>query len=633
MAIASWPPRTPISTPASGSAAAPLWARRLATLRQLRDQLAARLPGAHALGALLALLFEQAAAAQDRPARGGVFVDPDTRAAVAPMLATVTAGCRAWTGRDLGQLYELLLDPSLRRAEGIYYTPAPVVAAILDAALEPLIAGAQAAPDPLAALQALRILDPACGAGYFLLAAVERLARALAASDPHRRPAAWWMGPASAGVYGVDSDPVAADLACYSLYLGAAASGACIPGPIIHLGDALADLPAWWPPFDAVVGNPPYVAHRAQPAADKPARRGRYRAARGQYDLAVLFVERGLGLLRPGGRLGYILPNKFMAADYGQAVREILAETTSLGRLEDLSRSGLFPDAATYPVILVAQNTSPGPDQQITLAGPGRPDTCLPQAAFCGLDATIMPAAATVELFDLARRMARQPGRLPPRAVRCGVARAGYARATLAAAAYTDLPAAAQVAYLPLLQAQDIQPYRLRRAAASRYLSCTATTPAQRAAFAGPKVLVPGVARRLQAAYSAGGQALGRIYYVNESSVAYPAYTLLALLNSRLLAWYYHFLYWPVHLSGGYLRFNGPYLARLPLPPPASPALAALADLARPLAAGDLRPAAATLLQARLDAAVCRLYAVPLDELSTAESTLAALTGPATQRI
>src|SRR5207302_1876015 len=122
----------------------------------------------------------------------------------------------------------------------------------------------------------------------------------------------------------------------------------------IHCADALAPLPAGWAGFAAVVGNPPYLPHRAQPPADKAARRPAYTTARGQYDLSVLFVERGLGLLRPGGALGYILPNKFMAAAYGALLRALLAHQTSLLRLEDVSQDGAFP-AATYPVILVAR--------------------------------------------------------------------------------------------------------------------------------------------------------------------------------------------------------------------------------------------------------------------------------------
>jgi SAM-dependent methyltransferase len=572
---------------------------------------------------LPALLFERCAAARRRPVAGTVPVAPAARAVLAPLLDALPVAWAGWTGRHLGAVYEALLDPADRRRGGIYYTPAPIVESILAATLDPLLAEVRRAPEPLHAVQALRVLDPACGAGYFLVAAAERLAAALAAADPAGRPAAWWLDAAAGCVYGVDSDPVAIDLSRYSLYLAGAGDGPALPDYHLHCGDALAALPAGWSGFDAVVGNPPYLPHRAQATAHKAARRGRYASAQGQYDLSGLFIERGLELARPGGRLGYIVPNKFMAADYGASLRALLARETRILRLEDVSADGLFPGAATYPVILVAEAGPPPPGAQVTLAGPGRPTTQLAQAAFCDLDGGILPAVATAPLLDFARRIAAQPGRLPAAGIGCGIARTGFARAAISAAAYAALPPGEQAAYRPLLQTQDIGAYALRASEAPVYLPRNAMTGAQWAAWTHPKVLVPGVVKQLRAAHAEGGPALGRVYYVKDGAADYDPYYLLALLNSRVLAWYYRFLYWPVHLAGGYLRVNSTYLARLPLPPPTVPSGAALAAAARELTA---HPERIPAMQPALDAAICGLYGITVDELAGAEDALAALT-------
>lgn len=557
---------------------------------------------------------------QSRPAPSTVEVDAEVRAALAPRVETLSKGCGSWTGRELGTLYEALLAPDARRRAGIYYTPAPVVDSILDATLAPLLAAAGAAPDPLAAIRSIRVLDPACGAGYFLVAAAQRIATALAASGS---PTAGCWAAACECVYGVDSDPIALDLTAYGLYLAGpqpeapdnphstlrTSTGGAVSysrsavvihnsklktqnSSRLHLGDALGALPEGWAGFDAVVGNPPYISHRAQPAAQKSERRARYRTARGQYDLSVLFVERGLELLRPGGLLGYILPNKFMAAEYGGPLRAMLAEETALLRLDDLSAAASFPGTAAYPVILAARKGQPERGHRLALGGPGRDDALVAQAAYCGLDGRIMPAAATAEMLALAERIARQPSRLPAGAIRCGVARPGYSRAAISAAEYSALTPAEQAGYMPLLQAQDIGPNTLRRRAEARYLPRSAMSGAQWAAFCGPSVVVPGIARRLTAAHTEGGRALGRVYCIADGATPYPPDVLIALLNSRLLGWYYRFLYWPVHLSGGYLRFNGPYLARLPLPPP---------EEAAPLA---------DMPQHDRDEAICRIYGV-----------------------
>jgi SAM-dependent methyltransferase len=592
-------------------------------LRAAVQQLADACPGTDATRALPALLFERCAAARRRPVSGGVPVAPAARAVLTPLLDALPVVWAGWTGRHLGAVYEALLDPAARRRSGIYYTPAPIVESILAATLDPLLVEAARTPVPLATVQALRVLDPACGAGYFLVAAAERIAAALAAADPAGRPAAGWLEAAAECVYGVDSDPAALDLARYSLYLAGAGDGTTLPAYQLHCGDALAALPAEWTGFDAVVGNPPYLPHRAQAGAQKAAHRGRYASAQGQYDLSGLFIERGLELLRTGGRLGYIVPNKFMAADYGAPLRALLARETGILRLEDVSGDGLFPGAATYPVILVVQGGPPPPWAQVTLAGPGRPTTQVTQVAFCGLDGGIVPAVATAPLLDFARHLAAQPGRLPAAAIRCGIARTGFARAAISAAAYAALPRREQAAYRILLQTENIGAYALRPTGAPVYLPRSAMTGAQWAAWDHPRVLVPGVVKQLRAAHAEGGPALGRVYYVKDGALDYDPYYLLALLNSRVLAWYYRFLYWPVHLGGGYLRVNSTYLARLPLPAPTAPASAALAAAAQELSA---HPERIPAMQAALDAAVCDLYGLSLQDLAEAEQSLAALT-------
>lgn len=96
-----------------------------------------------------------------------------------------------------------------RKLSGSYYTPAPLIELLLDSALEPAIERALQAKNPEAALLKLKICDPACGSGHFLLAAAKRLARRLASLRP---PSANAMRAALRDalancVYGVDINP------------------------------------------------------------------------------------------------------------------------------------------------------------------------------------------------------------------------------------------------------------------------------------------------------------------------------------------------------------------------------------------------------------------------------------------
>lgn len=103
--------------------------------------------------------------------------------------------------------------------------------------------------------------------------------------------------------------------------------------------------------FDAVVGNPPYVRIQGFPRAQIEYFTRRYRSATGNCDLYVSFVDRGYGLLKSGGRLGYIVPNKFFRTDYGVGLRELIAEEHAVAAIVDFGFSQVF-DAATYTCLL-----------------------------------------------------------------------------------------------------------------------------------------------------------------------------------------------------------------------------------------------------------------------------------------
>jgi SAM-dependent methyltransferase len=216
------------------------------------------------------------------------------------------------------------------RALGRYYTPAALIEAVLDAALEPLLDSACEAPGPRgSALRQLRIVDPACGDGRFLVAAARRVARRLEQlGDPAP------LAAAAACVRGVDVDPAAveatrtalmaigvpATLAGRHVRAGDALLGAALlgdarptaPGGGLDWGAAFPDVRAAGG-FDAVLGNPPWIAHAGRAAQPLPtAVRERYRARfasfRGYPTTHGCFVERAAAMLRPGGRLGLVVP-------------------------------------------------------------------------------------------------------------------------------------------------------------------------------------------------------------------------------------------------------------------------------------------------------------------------------------
>ncbi len=154
---------------------------------------------------------------------------------------------------ELGSVYESLLElvPRLdteersfgleqvagneRKTTGSYYTPSSLVSALLDSALDPLlddaVKNADDADDAVARLLRLTVCDPACGSGHFLVAGARRIARRVAqlrSGDEEPTPSEVQHALREVVghcVYGVDANPLAAELAKVSLWLEALEPG------------------------------------------------------------------------------------------------------------------------------------------------------------------------------------------------------------------------------------------------------------------------------------------------------------------------------------------------------------------------------------------------------------------------
>jgi hypothetical protein len=86
---------------------------------------------------------------------------------------------------------------------------------------------------------------------------------------------------------------------------------------------------------------------------------GRYATtASGKVDIAMPFIEQSARKLRAGGRLGFIVQNRFFKSDYGEATRKWLVDGHWLSRVEDFRDLQVFPGRTTYTAILVLQRNS-----------------------------------------------------------------------------------------------------------------------------------------------------------------------------------------------------------------------------------------------------------------------------------
>ncbi len=330
----------------------------------------------------------------------------------------------------LGQVYEQFLGkvikltaghravvedkPEVKKAGGVYYTPAYIVDYIVQNTVGKLLED----KTPKEAAK-LRVLDPACGSGSFLVGAFQFLL------DWHRDwyvkegvkkhtkqvyqgpGGQWFLTTAEKkrillnNIHGVDIDSQAVEVTKLSLLLKVLEHenretldrqlrllheralpdlgnnikcGNSLIGPDFYNGQQMSllddeeqyrinvfDWKAEFPAilkgkdsgFDAVIGNPPYVRMEAF----KPIKnylRDRFASHQERADLYSYFLERGTLLLKPGGTLGMIVSNKFIRAKYGAPLRRFLAGTSRIRTVADFAGARVFVGATVRTVVVIS---------------------------------------------------------------------------------------------------------------------------------------------------------------------------------------------------------------------------------------------------------------------------------------
>jgi len=299
----------------------------------------------------------------------------------------------------LGHAYEQCLgnlrQGGTRKAGGVYYTPRAIARRLVDQTVGALLASS---PDLEPAT--LRVVDPACGAGAFLLGAYDRLLAAqlayllrLPPSARRGRLRATASVPALTGderrrvleqcIFGVDLDEHALAVARLCLQLrmldgdepaqldlfgrrhacptlagqlrvgNSLATNADATGPTPAQRDGAFSWQEAFPDasdgFDVVIGNPPWGQKAVEvDDAFKQRIREAYPSSRGIFDWFRPFVELGVGLTRPGGVWGMVLPDIVLLKNY-EPTRQLLLDELAMTEIEwvGMAFSGATIDAVT----------------------------------------------------------------------------------------------------------------------------------------------------------------------------------------------------------------------------------------------------------------------------------------------
>lgn len=110
--------------------------------------------------------------------------------------------------------------------------------------------------------------------------------------------------------------------------------------------------------FDIVIGNPPYIKIQSIPKELIAYFKRKYKSATGKYDIYVIFIEHSLSLLKKEGNLAFINPHRFLIAEYGSGLRNILFKKRALNKLVYFGVNQIFETATTYTGLFFLKENS-----------------------------------------------------------------------------------------------------------------------------------------------------------------------------------------------------------------------------------------------------------------------------------
>lgn len=422
-------------------------------------------------------------------------------------------------------------------------------------------------------LQNVKVVDPACGSGAFLvyvfdylLAENKRvndiLGGTLFSTDDYVRDIL------QNNIYGVDLNEESVEITKLSLWLKSAQKGKKLTAldKNIRCGNSLIDGERvavnkafnWQEQFadifknggfDIVVGNPPYVNARTMDTPDREYLVKRYPELQGSYDLYAAFLLKVSELLIDTGRYGWIIPNKLLVADYAKKVYEKL-NNTSLVSVINVSKIPIFNGVGVYPIILIGNLRRSAKSAKIyRISEPEQ--------------------LSSVEMYEQQDNIFKRYKLFTDFNLKTNSGTTGFEAQKIKALLNESANG------IPFAVSGSIDPYTINTTVVpymkSRFMNPHVPADSKEVAsskyifWKSPKIVIAGMTKRIEAKFVETPLALGVGIYGIYDFGGFEPKALTAILNSKFMTHYLLKEFADKHLAGGYLAINKSTIEQLPL--------------------------------------------------------------------
>ena len=419
----------------------------------------------------------------------------------------------------------------------------------------------------------ITICDPACGSGAFLNQALDFLIKEHHYIDELQTSllGGGFVFPdientvLENNIFGVDLNEESVEIAKLSLWLRTAQPRRKLNdlSSNIKCGNSLIDSKAvagdkafkWEDEFsqifakggfDVVIGNPPYVRRTELPDEIKNYIEKNYYSAYKQYDLYILFNELALKIVKTQSYIGLIQPNKFLSAEYGYKISNLLINNSEIISIYNVSLDKIFEDASVYPYIFIYKKTGFNfdfYDQKVSLL-----ESCKTNGLL-GFDAILN----SKNIIDKILTKSINLGSLVSK-VKRGVPN-------------SKIDFGAQGKFKGIKSTLLNLPYYQPKPQESFDYLSEIDEKNKIIEFSNNLIMMPRTILRLRAMLKDNSShILDRIYYFEVLEEEYLPDFLIAILNSKLSTFYYDYEYGSTKIGGGYIDLKGSQIINFKIP-------------------------------------------------------------------
>ncbi len=261
----------------------------------------------------------------------------------------------------ISKSYENIIKHQDRKTSGEFYTPLSIVEYILE----------YIAYNLDNRIEDLKLIDISCGAGSFLIKAIDKLIERYlillnrkTIYDLNLEEAKLIINVVKQNIFGIDINPISCILCQINIHFKLLKLIQYIQKLDKDFHILLFNVENYnamkvdvLKQYDFVVGNPPYLFIRDIPNEERDIiDAGSFNTNKGQYDYYQLFIEIGIRILNPNGKLGFIVPDSLLALSNRQIIREFIYNNT---KIKHIYYTGpRFDDPVVSNIIIILQRES-----------------------------------------------------------------------------------------------------------------------------------------------------------------------------------------------------------------------------------------------------------------------------------